>query len=162
MTSSILIRFSLAGGAEVKRYDSALEATLDPSVQEEIQSSLELVQTVIGQANEERGWWTDLKTGQSKYITSETNRAVFYEKSALIASELGEMIEGFRKSRADDHLPHLPSAGVELADVVIRCFDLAHGMGYHLGHLVSAKLQYNSTRPDHNLAARQSVGGKQE
>ena len=52
---------------------------------------------------------------------------------ALIHSELSEALEGDRKSAQDDHLPEFTSLEVELADTVIRIFDLAGYMKLRLG-----------------------------
>jgi hypothetical protein len=42
----------------------------------------------------------------------------------LVTSELAEAMEGERKNKFDDHLPHRKQAEVELADVVIRLLDM--------------------------------------
>lgn len=46
---------------------------------------------------------------------------------ALINSELYEALEGYRKNLKDDHLPQYDNFAVEIADAVIRLYDL---MGY--------------------------------
>lgn len=46
---------------------------------------------------------------------------------ALINSELYEALEGYRKNLKDDHLPQYDNFAVEMADVLIRLYDL---MGY--------------------------------
>jgi hypothetical protein len=60
----------------------------------------------------------------------------------------------------DDHLPHRPMVEVELADALIRIFDLAGGYGYDLGGAVAEKLTYNAQRADHKMSNRQATGGK--
>ena len=102
------------------------------------------------------GWWIDPKTGLS--ITS--NPYCFSNKLMLTVSELSEAMEGDRKSLMDDKLPHRPMREVELADAVIRIFDLAGAYGMDLGGAIAEKLAFNQSRPDHKLAARMADGGK--
>lgn len=82
------------------------------------------------------------------------------EKLMLTVSELGEGMEGDRKSKMDDHLPEYPMLIVELADTVIRAFDLSGAQGYKLGTVIAAKLSYNMNRPDHKKEVRELQGGK--
>lgn len=79
---------------------------------------------------------------------------------ALIHSELSETLEGIRKDKMDDHLPHRPSGEVELADAVIRIFDMAKKKGYDLAGAWVEKSIYNLTREDHKPEARMAEGGK--
>jgi NTP pyrophosphatase (non-canonical NTP hydrolase) len=99
------------------------------------------------------GWWSDLKTGEPK----DRNDG---EMIALMHSELSEALEGIRKDKADDHLPHFKSVEVELADVLIRIFDYAGARGLNLDDAVVAKLAYNQQRADHKPEARAAEGGK--
>lgn len=115
-------------------------------------------------ASKAAGWWQDLVNGTDyvAIINSETRfgKALFSEKLTLIHSEVSEAMEGHRKGLPDKHLPHRPMAEVELADAVIRIFDLAGVMGYDLGGAIAEKLAYNAQRPDHKPEARQAAGGK--
>lgn len=104
------------------------------------------------------GWHNDPKTGAPR--TPDENKAMFPVRIALCHSELSEALEGDRKDLMDDHLPHRKMAEVELADAVIRIFDLAGAMGYDLGSAIDEKLAYNLRRHDHTHAARLSAGGK--
>jgi NTP pyrophosphatase (non-canonical NTP hydrolase) len=104
------------------------------------------------------GWHNNPKTGATR--TAEENKAMFATRIALCHSELSEALEGDRKNLMDDHLPHRPMAEVELADTVIRVFDLAGAMGYDLGGAIAEKLAYNAKRADHKHAARNAAGGK--
>ena len=78
----------------------------------------------------------------------------------LIVSEIAEAMEGDRKNLMDDKLPHRKMLEVELADAVIRIFDLAGREGLDLGGALVEKLQYNQTREDHKKENRLKEGGK--
>lgn len=80
---------------------------------------------------------------------------------ALMHSELSEALEGVRKNKKDDHLPHRPAVEVELADLVIRVLDFAGYKGLDLGGAIVEKLAYNLTRQDHKLENRGKENGKQ-
>jgi hypothetical protein len=103
--------------------------------------------------NVEAGWWTDPATGEWK----DRN---FGELIALCHSELSEALEGYRKDLMDDHLPHRKMPEVELADTMIRIFDLAAGFGYDLAGAMREKLEYNRHRADHKIEARLGKNGK--
>jgi len=98
------------------------------------------------------GWYRDPKTG----APIERNIG---EMLALIHSEVSEALEGHRKNLNDTHLTDRPMIEVELADVLIRVFDLAGHLRLDLGESYRRKLIYNETRVDHTLAAR-AAGGK--
>jgi NTP pyrophosphatase (non-canonical NTP hydrolase) len=98
-------------------------------------------------------WWLDPATGKR------LGRNVG-ELLMLCVSELAEALEGHRKGLEDDKLPGRPMLEVELADCVIRIFDMAGGMGLDLGGTLLAKLEYNITRPDHQTENRLKEGGK--
>ena len=72
-------------------------------------------------------------------------------KLALIHAEVSEALEALRKGdEYDKHLPMYPAYSVELADIVIRVFDLAGWEGIPLGEVIQAKLAFNKTRePKH-------------
>ena len=105
---------------------------------------------------ENRRWWQDPKTGDYQ-----GNQPFFAPaKMMLIVSEISEAVEGHRKNLMDDKLPHRPMVEVELADAIIRIFDLAGGYGMDLGGAIVEKLAYNRKREDHTNEARQAAGGK--
>lgn len=73
-------------------------------------------------------------------------RTFFAQRLALIHSEISEALEGDRKDLMDDKLPHRRMQDVELADALIRIFDLAGGKAIPLGKIVAEKMGYNTTR----------------
>lgn len=101
------------------------------------------------------GWRTNLATGEALDVNKE-----FGIKVALIHSEVSEALEGHRKDKMDDHLPHRKAVEVEFADTLIRIFSLAEWMGLDLSGAMMEKLTYNRTRADHKLENRVKEGGK--
>lgn len=101
------------------------------------------------------GWWTD-----SEGIDTRTNPMCFSQKLMLIVSEISEAMEGDHKDAMDDKLPHRDMREVELADAVIRIFDLAGAYNMDLGGAIEEKLAYNAKRADHKKENREAVGGK--
>lgn len=99
------------------------------------------------------GWWTNLQTG-------EVFRRPVPELLCLVHSEISEALEGFRKDLMDDKLPNRKMLEVELADAVIRIFDMAGGYGLDIGGAIQEKLQYNTQREDHKIENRKAEGGK--
>ena len=98
------------------------------------------------------GWWHDSQ-GKKK----ERNIG---ELLCLIHSEISEAMEGARKELMDNHLKHKSMMEVELADAVIRIFDLAESKGFNLGETIYEKLEYNRSRADHKIKNRLKEGGK--
>jgi hypothetical protein len=89
-----------------------------------------------------------------------SNPLIVPTKLALIHSEISEALEGHRKSEWDAHLPKFLSIEVELADALIRIFDLAGAQGYDLAGALIAKRAYNAKRVDHTHEARAKSNGK--
>lgn len=110
------------------------------------------------------GWWQDLKSGVDYLAEVRNNtrfgKALVAEKLCLTHSEISEGMEGHRKGKMDDKLPHRPMLEVELADAVIRIADLAGALGYDLGGAIAEKMAFNAVRPDHKIEARAAEGGK--
>lgn len=126
----------------------------DPLVKDVVDAGSNLQIACHGDAFK-AGWWTDLKTGEDLRLRNNVP-----EKLMLVVSELGEAMEGHRKDRMDDHLPHRKMLEVELADAVIRIFDLAGSKNMDLGMAIAEKMAYNRQRADHKPASRMAEGGK--
>jgi NTP pyrophosphatase (non-canonical NTP hydrolase) len=96
----------------------------------------------------------------------------FGDRIALVHSELSEALEDFRRGEmvnvmfyeqkltdgtvaVHDHqsnvngLPSRKPAGIpsEIADVIIRCLDMAGAYGIDIERAVAEKMAYNATRP---------------
>ena len=69
---------------------------------------------------------------------------------ANLHGEISEFWEAYRKGKLDapcDKPIPLTCADEELADEIIRCFDVAKQKGLDIGRAVAIKHQYNITRP---------------
>jgi NTP pyrophosphatase (non-canonical NTP hydrolase) len=106
-------------------------------------------------ASKASGWWTDIDQNDLYIIAT---------KLCLIHSEISEAMEGARKGLMDDHLPERTMLEVELADALIRIFDLAGALELDLGGALEEKVAYNQKRAqnggDHSPEARGAEGGK--
>lgn len=115
--------------------------------------ALNMLSDQIYADNVKAGWYKDPKTGRK--IARDPMVMLM-----LIVTEVAEAAEGHRKNLADDKLPHRSMLEVELADTLIRIFDLAGYQGLDLGGAMIEKLQYNAQREDHKLSNRALPGGK--
>ena len=118
-----------------------------------IKDGFRLATTDSHLASKDAGWYHDAKTKKPL----ERNVP---EMLCLIHSEISEAMEGYRKSLQDDKLPHRKMVEVELADAMIRIFDLAGYLNLDLGGAYVEKRQYNEKRADHKLENRGKPGGK--
>ena len=116
------------------------------------------VQNICHDRAAQSGWWTDLKTNE--LFTQADIHAMVPTKLMLIVSEVSEAMEAHRKNLKDDKLPERDGLEVELADALIRIYDLGGALGYDLGAAMADKIKYNAFRPDHKIEARRSSGGK--
>lgn len=121
-------------------------------------------------ASANAGWWQHHATGinlrdmvrdtTGDPLTRLLASLVVTQKLCLVHSEVSEGMEGHRKGLQDDKLPHRPMLEVELADAIIRIFDLAGAMQLDLGGAIAEKLAFNAVRLDHTPAARAAANGK--
>ncbi len=110
-----------------------------------------------------KGWWEEQEGGRAMTATE------IAMKLCLIHSEVSEALEEVRgggnitETRfsigrlAGDALPVRPGAeeagdkpegfASELADIVIRVFDLAGGLGIDIAEVIRLKMAFNETRP---------------
>lgn len=110
-------------------------------------------------ASNERGWWDAKGIYENMSFTAFVNTQV-PTKLALVHSEISEALEGHRKDKMDDHLPHRRAIEVELADAMIRIADLAGALSLDLGGAIADKMAYNAKREDHSREHRAAAGGK--
>lgn len=118
-----------------------------------IYTCTETLQQEIHKAN--RHWWTDTN-GQD----IRDNPLNFSNKLLLVVTEVAEACEADRTNSMDKHLPHRHGREVEIADAILRLFDLGAGYGMDLAGAIVEKMEFNKHREDHKLASRQAVGGK--
>lgn len=121
-----------------------------------IRNSASILTTMCHSQAFSAGWWRNPTTGEDP----RSNPLCFSNNLALIHSEISEALEGDRKSKMDDHLTTRQAREVELADAVIRIFDLAGAYSMDLAGAIAEKLQYNAQRADHKLENRAAAGGK--
>ena len=129
--------------------------------------ALNFLSETIHERNVQAGWWTNLRTGESLegYIEGEEPTLANAKRDVLnllclVHSEISEAAEGVRKNLMDDKLTHRTMVEVELADAMIRMFDIAGAHNLDLGGALVEKLGFNAVRPDHQIENRKSENGK--
>jgi NTP pyrophosphatase (non-canonical NTP hydrolase) len=119
-----------------------------------IGNHLNFVRDVCHGCSVQGGWWKEQDfVGERLHLTVAT-------KIALIHSEVSEALEGYRVDANDDKLPHRKAVEVELADALVRIFDLAGALDLDIGGALAEKLAINARRADHKPENRAKAGGK--
>jgi hypothetical protein len=123
----------------------------NPIIQDETVEAAQTLQDICHGLAKQSGWWNNADF---------SNPFIFSNKLMLSVSELAEAMEGDRKNLMDDHLSHRPMREVELADAVIRIFDMGGAFGLDIPGAIAEKLAYNQSRADHKPENRAKEGGK--
>lgn len=89
----------------------------------------------------DKGWYNVDESGKIEQRN-------FGEVVALMHSELSEALEAERHgNKPSEHIPDFSGVEEEFADVLIRIFDTCEAKGYDLAGAVTAKMEFNESRP---------------
>ena len=126
---------------------SFVEEQRDRRVKGGIIQGLWQLQTLVGVVNGKNGWHDRMfllfERGDEDAIRDHTMALL-----ALVTSEVAEAMEDVRNDKMGSELEGAKPVGFpsELADVVIRVFDLSYMLGIDLSTEIVKKVEYNSTR----------------
>lgn len=113
---------------------------------------LKLIQDDIHETAKNKGWWDDHERMThidwvGKDFDKDFPDLMFkMARIMLVVSELSEAVEHLRKSESDDMLPQFDGFTLELADVLIRIFDMCGRFKLPIAEALLAKMEYNKGR----------------
>ena len=126
----------------------------------EIEQHISALSHKCHKASLDAGWWEDWSVIADETLREKIQMLEIASKLCLVHSEISEALEGHRKQLADDKLPHRRMLEVELADALIRIFDIAGRLELKLGDALAEKLRFNAQRSDHKPENRAKISGK--
>ena len=96
--------------------------------------TIDALQRAVHQTAAEHGWWD-----QARPIG---------EVLMLVVTELAEAMEAYRSGdTGSGKIPGFSKVEEELADAIIRILDFAGGHDLNIADALTAKMEYNETRP---------------
>lgn len=117
---------------------------------------LESLQETIHGTSIEKGWWDEHQLLKEALRYAEesggeldpvlADELYIFARTMLMVTELSEGIEARRTKASDDKLPAYDGLTVELADCIIRIFDLAGRFQLPVIKALFDKVEYNKTR----------------
>lgn len=108
-------------------------------------SDLRELQNILHAMAISKGWWTE----HCDHVGNiQMNPHELAAKLCLIHSEVSEALECVRRGELETFVSEGKPEGLptEIADVVIRCLDLAGALGIDLADEIERKRAYNATR----------------
>lgn len=119
-------------------------------------------------------WWTNLETGEmlkrnvgemlmltvSELAEAGEDSPQYFFLLMKLTQIISRAMEGHRKTKMDDKLPHRTMFECELVDAIIRILDIGGGMQLDLGGAFAEKMAFNAVRKDHTIEARKAADGK--
>lgn len=119
--------------------------------------SIGFVQRTVHKLARKKGWWPMLERSTPAKQKRKELEALVPEKLVLVHSEISEALEEYRSRKVlgevtfgaenEQGVEKPEGFGVELADAVIRIFDLAEALNIDLGYWIMRKHEFNSGRP---------------
>jgi NTP pyrophosphatase (non-canonical NTP hydrolase) len=129
----------------------------EPTLEQEVISALGELQREIHKVSTDHGFWEDhrnlnsmqLRYGNEFSIDKQLPDILLQiSRAMLIVTEISEGVEALRDGdRKDDKLPEFSGFTVELADALIRVFDLAEHFQLPVIEAMLDKIEYNKLRP---------------